>query len=318
MSTRGFYSRSQIAGLVDRVRSTRPVHANGRVFFVDGYGTAGNDGNNGDDPAAPLKTLTKALSLCVHDRGDIIIVLNYWQPTGETWPITISKNRVSIVGLANPSLPYSAIHPPADTAAFQLTSSGQYGEIAFLTIGGGAAHGGIEWGNSGQVDGYWIHDCWFGHQWFGTPLSGIYQPAASTRGGYGNRIEHCTFMGNNANCKGAITGNAIEQLTDTDAMAFRDLEVLDCIFKGCDIGINLTRAFDAVLLRNKFICPDSADGEAITLRAACLGCMADDNVGMNGGDAAMTNNPFRDIAATNKNHWGVNWKSNAVILPAQA
>jgi len=117
--------------------------------------------------------------------------------------------------------------------------------------------------------------------------------------------------------RGKITANAIEQLTNTDATAFRDLEILDCIFKGVYIGINLTRGFDAVILRNKFICADAVDGEAVSLLASCLGCMVDGNVAMNGGDAAMTQQPYRDVAATNKNHWGVNWTTNAVDLPKQ-
>jgi len=92
----------------------------GEVFFVNGYGGLGNDNNNGRTPDQAWSTLTYALSQCVADRGDIIVVLNYWQPAGEIWPILVDKNLVHIIGMAQPNLPYSAIHPPADTACFQL------------------------------------------------------------------------------------------------------------------------------------------------------------------------------------------------------
>lgn len=313
-----FYSRAEIEGIVQKIRSPNLKFGAGKVFFVDGYGGRGSDLNDGDDPARPLSTITHALSLCRHGKDDVIIVFDYWQPTGETWPILVNKQKVHIIGLSNPNAEFIAIHPPGDTACFQLSSDGQYGEIAGFCIGGGNNHGGIEYGNAGQVDGFWIHDCWFGHQWFGTPLNGILNPATATRGGYGNRIEWCTFMGDLANCKGKITGNAIDVLMNTDATATRDLEILDCVFKGGAIAINLTRAFDAVILRNKFVCPDAQVGEAVTLGASSRGCLVDDNVGMNGGDAVMTNNPFRDLATGANNHWGVNYKTNAVILPAQA
>ncbi|KKK48317.1 hypothetical protein LCGC14_3146350, partial [marine sediment metagenome] len=76
--------------------------------------------------------------------------------------------------------------------------------------------------------------------------------------------------------------------------------------------------YDRVDWDNKIVIADSGDGEAIALLAACLGCMVDGNVAMNGGDAAPGQQPYRDVAATNKNHWGVNWTGNAVDLPKQS
>jgi pectate lyase len=51
------------------------------------------------DPVHPLLTITKALSLCVNDRNDYIILLDYYQPSGETWPISVNKSLVNIIGL---------------------------------------------------------------------------------------------------------------------------------------------------------------------------------------------------------------------------
>jgi len=129
-------------------------------------------------------------------------------------------------------------------------------------------------------------------------------------------------MGNN-DMKGVITGNGIslEQAAAADH-AFRSLEILDCIFKGLDIGINAVWAYDGVFLRNKFVVPDAANGEAITLAANTEGCMVDDNRAMNGGDAAMTRNPYRDLSgapAGAGNHWGQNFAGAAVAaLPVCA
>jgi len=293
----------------------RSLNIQGDVFWVDGV--AGSNANDGLSFAAPKLTFKAALALCTSNKNDHIFVLDYWQPAGEDWPIVVDKNMVHIIGIGGQTHPYPSIHPAIDKAAFQLTSSGQYGELANFTIGGGNSHGGIEMGNEGQVDGFHIRDCIFGHQWFGTPLNGILDPASGTRGGYGCRIERCTFMGDLANCKGKITGNAIDLLPNTDAMAWRDLRIVDCLFKGTAIGINLMRAFDAEILNNKFVCADAAHGEAITLQSACRGCMVDGNVAMNGGDAVMTNEPYRDLATGANNHWGVNWTTNAVDLPRQ-
>jgi len=293
----------------------------GDVYYVDGTTGANVDGitaantNDGTDPRSPWLTLTYALSQCTDDNNDTIFVLDYWRPTGETWPISVVKNRIHIIGLAQPNLPYPAIHPSTDVAAFQLNSSGQYGSIQNLTIGGGNSHGGIDWQNSGQVDGYLIKGCTFGHQWFGTPLSGIYQISTASRGGYGNVIDGCRFLGDLANCTGAITGNGIDML---GSVASYDLEITNCFFMGCAININLTKVHNGRYTNNHFVCADAADGEAISLLASCLGNWASNNYAGNGGDAAMTKEPYRDVAATNKNHWGMNYTSNAVDLPKQS
>jgi len=274
----------------------------------------GNDNNDGLSYKTPLLTITAALAKCVDGRNDVIYIIDYWRPDGETWPISIEKRAVHILGVALQGLPYPAIHPATDVAAFQLTSSGQYGSIGFLTIGGGASHGGIDWLNEGQVDGFRIHNNVFGHQWFGTPLSGIHQVATASRGGFGNIIEDNQFLGDLANCNGAITGNGIDML---GAVVSSDLIIRNNRFMGVYIGANLTKVTNGMIYGNKFVCADAVDGEAVSLLASCLGCMVDDNRAMNGGDAAMTKEPYRDVAATNKNHWGMNYTSNAVDLPKQ-
>lgn len=286
----------------------------GNVFYVDGRDGYGNDEKSGKNPEEPMLTLTAALARCTNDNNDFIFVKDYWQPTGETWPISINKNRVHIIGLANPGpLPYPAIHPTGDTAAFQLTSSGQYCEIAQLTVGGGNSHGGVDAGNEGQVDGMWIHDILFGHSWFGTPLCGIYFPTGGSRGGYGNRIERCRFLGDLNVGGGAITGDGIYD--ENAAQTLYDLDILDCTFLGTTIGINLAKASGGQIMNNVFTISDGADGEAITLQAGCAGGMivTDNRAGNLATDP--TNNPFRDLGGT-KSHWGLNYKGVTATLPA--
>lgn len=301
----------------------RLLGQSGEVFVVNG----GLDTNLGT-MASPLLSIKKALSLCEANRNDHILVgSNYWQPATEDWPIVVNKNQVHIIGLALPNLPCPAVHPADDNAAFVMGSTGQYGSIQRLTIGGGESYGGILLAGSvalppeaGQIDGLLIKECTFGHQWFGTPLNGIQQPADSSRGGYGIRVEKCTFLGDLANCTGAITGNAIDLLGNpvNPGVAYYDFEIVNCEFMGCQVGFNAYRAHNGRILNNKFICEDSSDGDAIRLLSACRGNMVDGNVAMAGGEAVPSKQPYCDVAATDKNHWGVNWTGNAVDLPKQS
>lgn len=303
-----------IEGAVDRREGATNPGDVGDVYYVDGVN--GSNNNEGKDSESPKLTIAAALALCSDQHHDYIFILDYWRPSGETWPIPITYDLVHVIGVGgHPGLPWPAVHPSTDVAAFQLSSSGQYGEIAGLTIGGGNSHGGIDWQNSGQVDGFWIHHNVFGHQWFGTPLNAIQQAASASRGGYGNCIEHNTIMGDLANCTGAITGNGIDML---GAVMSYDLIIRFNRFMGCAINVNLTQVSNGQIEHNKFVCADAADGEAVSLLSACRGCWVDGNRAGNGGDAAMTKEPYRDVAATNKNHWGMNYTTDAVDLPKQA
>jgi len=286
----------------------------GNVFFVDGYGDVFSDDNDGTRER-PFRTIKFALSQCVDWHHDVIIVLNYWQPTGEDWPILINKKNVHIIGAALPNLQWPVIHPPADDEVFKLTSSGQNSEIAFLTFGGGNTHGGISIGDGlGTCDGYYIHHCLFGHPWFGTPGSGIYQPVGASHGGEAIRIEHCRFLGDEGGHIGAISGNAIDLLK---AANMNFLEILDCIFSGCTVAMNLVQPIDAVILRNMIGGLDGVAGMAITLGAGALGCMIDGNSVMaDFGGAALGANPYLDNGGANANRWGVNYSGGVAVAAA--
>ena len=314
--TRRFRGTTVIDNLRLKNVSGGPFDEIGRVYHINTEGAVypGNDANSGLEYEHPIATITEALSRCVAGRNDYILVHDYWRPTDETWPIVHNKLKAHIVGVAQRGLPYPAIHPEDNVDAFQLSSSGQYGSIEYLTIGGGAAAAGIEFGASGQVDGFIISENIFGHRWFGTPLNGIRQIVTDTRGGNGIVINRNHFLGDWQG-KGSISGNAIDILCA--ALNVYQLQILENWFHGIDaVAINLTRDNGGEILDNRFTVPDGQTGEAITLRAASLGTMVEGNRAMSGMlNAGYTYNPFRDLAVNTYNHWGMNYRGNSVIEP---
>lgn len=308
MSAQSLTIKSYVAAVVKQA---------GHIWWVNGIDGVGSDANAGTSRTVPLLTIAQALTMCADNENDVIFVEDYWQPTGEAWPIHVNKQQVHIIGNAQRGLPFPAISPPADTAAFHLCSSGQYGSIENLTIGGGASGGCIEWGVAdGQVDGFLIKKCTFGHPWFRAPLNGIRQDGAATRGGYGNRIEKCTFLsdlaGETGAHLGAITGNAIAQLSTV--LPFHDTEIVDNVFKGCQRAINLLYTKDALIEENRFTVPDVAsDGESIWLGAACFGILVNNNWAFKGNGAALAFNPYYDAG---NNHWGLNYRQGVSVMPA--
>lgn len=322
--TRRFRGTTVIDNL--RLKNVRggPFDEIGRVYHINTEGAvyAGDDANSGLEYEHPLATITEALSRCVAGRNDYILIHDYWRPTGETWPIVPDKKQVHIMGVAQAGLPYPAIHPEDDVPAFVLGSSGQYGEIAYLTIGGGGSFGGINIEHytggdmEGQVDGFWIHHNTFGHVWFGTPECGIQKLNSSIHPSHGVVIEENEFLGDLASGKGAIKGNAIDILGTTDGKAIKNWTIRWNRFKGCYIGVNLVRAYDPEVTENYFVIADAVTGEAITLAANCTGAMVIDNKAINGMlNAGYTHNPFRDLSAHPANHWGMNYRGNQVIEP---
>ena len=280
----------------------------GNVFFVLSGGSNSNDGMSA---LHPFLTIKYALSKCTSDNHDYILVgSGYWQPVGEDWPIVVNKSNVHIIGMGSGWAGYSpTIKPTGDTAAFSLVSAGAGCEIANMVLAGGAAHGCIELAGTGH---FWIHHCMFGNADNGAGQDGI----RSIEGQVSAEclIEKNIFHGDQGYVPGKITRNGIDA---RGTNLFRHSVIRNNYFLGLEIGILCGNSAGLSIITNRFVCPDSADGEAITLSGGARGCMVDDNRAMNGGDAAMTQQPYRDVAAANKNHWGVNWTTNAVDLPKQ-
>jgi len=79
-----------------------PRFYGGRIFFVDS--TYGSNAYQGNLPHQPLRSITYALTKCVDDEDDLIIVLNGYNNTntdtetnGDDTPIDLNKNSVTIL-----------------------------------------------------------------------------------------------------------------------------------------------------------------------------------------------------------------------------
>jgi len=108
----------------------------GKTFFVDG--SIGSDGNSGVDLAQPLKTVSKAYSLCTSNNGDVIYVVAADTGVSETGTLTLDKNYVSIIGLdaPNPAWSFARINMGADYTPAVLIS-GQRNYIRGIRFGHG-------------------------------------------------------------------------------------------------------------------------------------------------------------------------------------
>ncbi len=291
----------------------------GRVFYVNTAAKGGTDVNMGLNPALPMLTITGALDRCEDYRHDTVCIIDYWQAAGETWPINVDVHQVHIHGLTAPApgIPYPAIHPPADTAAF-LLGAGDYGSISNLTIGGGNSHGGIDLCYDGttqvfQAEGFEISGCTFGHVWFGTPLNGIRLPATANTGAYGLRIINNSFLGDLAT-KGAISGNAIDILKDSNP-SLRDSLIANNRFLDCQKNIVLVNSYSNLIEGNEGFVPDTAQGEMVDLDDACVANVINRNQAMQGPAAGLlAQAPYRDLNGPN-NHWGHNEYNGVEVEP---
>lgn len=285
---KGFYSRGEIEGIVQKIRSPNMDFGAGKVFFVDK--TYGSDGYDGDNPARPLYSIAHALSLCVSGRNDYILVLDAWQQ--DTFPISVNKSRVHIIGVGTKG-GYPGMTPPGDTAIFTIDAPAV--EIARLSLGAGVSHGAIEFSGA---NGYGaIHDCWFGEG--GAGLYGIYIPPIVDAAE--ELIQNCRFGA-------GITSDGIRIAHNMTRGVIRD-----CLFRPGAIGINVTNAFAlGWILDNRFLCHADVVGAAITLAATVSGVFVDGN-SAHTGNTIMGAIPLRDLGA---NHWGMNYQGNTLILPS--
>lgn len=289
-----------------------PIGA-GRIFFVDGLN--GNNANIGTDPNFPWLTITYALTQCVNDRNDYIIVLDHWQEV-----VNINVTRVHIIGLSNFLRPNSnhsfvQMNAAADTAIFLLTTLSNNCEIAGFSFGGGATHAGIE--NAGGTPmGVHIHDCVFGHTFAGgTPQDGIRIAVNATN----IRIEDCVFLGAPGG-KGTLTRDGIRWVSGGDPL---NGYIGENEFKALPgIGINFAAVAAATggitIKDNIFSCESDKQGSAITLTANCRGFLVSGNKALYGQSTAlMAQNPYLDQATVAPlNAWMANYKGNVLIDPA--
>ena len=269
------------------------VMGGGTTYFVQGFD--GLDTNDGLTRDKPFKTIAHALDLCVDGNDDSIIVLDHYQ---ETFPITVSKAKVHIIGV-NVGQPMVWLTHALDTAIFNIEAD--FVEIAGFEFGAGATHAAIEFTAS---KGYGrIHDCAFG--WMQAGQDGIrvvapFDPPEEI-------IEKCLFGE-------AVTRDGIR----IDHNMTRGI-IQDNIFRSVTgVGINVpgTMAL-GIIRRNKFMLPANTDGAAITLSAACAGVFVEDNDANFGDTAAMGAVPWVVTGgAAGANCFDNNKRGGVVVFPA--
>lgn len=265
----------------------------GNVYYLNGC--SGSNTNSGLTPSAPKLTMTAALALCTNDNDDYIIVQDYWQPAGETWPVNINKSKVHIIGVKSGGYRcWACMAAPADTACLSIAADDV--RIANLYFDAGASHGGIEFAGSKNRMG--IYDCWFG-----TGKHGIYSAMGGI--GFGVEIAGCFF------CQ-ALTAQSI-YIADDPAF-FR---VHDNVFDACQgVAIEVTMGGGGQIYDNMIACGADVQGRGITLGASVYRCLVMDNKAYFGNAAGMAQNPFLDSAAAGANHWANNMWGITLTHPA--
>jgi len=294
------------------------IKTTGNVYYVNGF--TGLDTRTGLNPNYPLLTIAHALTHCVNDHDDYIIVLDHWQ---EAWPVAINVTRVHIIGVGvDPSHPYVALNAAADTAIFNLTGASNNCEIAGFSFGGGNTRAGIE-NLGGSPMGIYIHDCAFGHIFAGdTPQDGI----RCDGGNFTNiRVENNNFYGALAPGGGTITRSGIRWISGGDPVGGT---IKGNVFKGLTIAINFIQVAPAsggfIVTDNLFFL-DIADagpfGWAITVNGPnnLIGCIFQNNHATQTGDGTG-NIPYRDlstgVAATTLNGWVMNYSGIVALIPS--
>jgi len=296
------------------------MNSESHIFFVNGDDSIGDDGVNRDGqiPDEPFLTITHALSQCSDDTNDFIFVPNYYQATGETWPIDISKSQVHVIGIGYSYGPCNWVQPTGDTAAFTISSGATGCEIAGFELGAGENHGCIEVRGSG-VWNIHIHDCGFGSELGMTGAYGI-------RTGDGTHVgELIKALIENNRFGTNLTAAGIEiSSLKTGPNSIRGCIIQDNLFEvnTGDIGISVAKAGadfgDGGIFDNKFILQTDVEGMAITLVATVVGGFVDGNIAsVLANEASMDNNPYLTTTACGP-AWGLNYKGSSELAVAPA
>lgn len=284
----------------------------GNVFYVHNW-TGSDVLNDGLTPATPLATIggaNGALSRCVNDNDDYIIVLQHYQEL----PIAVNVTLVHIIGLgANPAFPFVCLNNALNNdAIFTLTALSNHVEIAGFMLSGGAGHGCIE-NVAGTVQQPYIHNCVFGHSFSNganTPQDGILIAQGCTC----PVIENCTFIGTEINAGGFLARDGIRFAGAQPTML--NGAIRNCTFLGLDgVGINIDTPFNGGVIKNNvFAVPDLAVGEAIDIAVGATGgTLIDGNHAFEGMVTPTGFDPYQDLTAGG-NHWGQN--TRGIAAPA--
>ena len=288
----------------------------GVVYYVYGIDAdIGSNANDGLTPATPFLTLTYALTQAAAQAALVasgawqtyIVVLDYWQPTGETWPISVDVNNVHIMGADGGGTRMPIITPTGDTAGLSIAADRV--TISNLCLNGGASHGAVE-NDPGAPTARWgtkIDRCWFAV--LGSAQDGIKNVAASDN--VYLEVTRCRFGF-------AITRDGIRvEHNATRCMIGTPWDDGGNIFDRVQgIAINIVgNAADIGIYDNVFAIPANTAGAAITLSAGTAGSIIAGNQA-NFGDTDMGNNPYADGAGAGSNHWMNNYQGITLAQPS--
>lgn len=267
------------------------------VFYVDSGHARTSNNNDGTDPDNPMQTVTAALARCTANANDFVIVRQMTNAL-ETFPITMSVNRVHLLSTFYRFGHGPEIRPVADTAGVLISADNV--EIAGFEINGGATAGCIDVKVASATWGADIHHCRFGFQTGGQ--DGIRMGGAVDK-------PHWTIHDNWFNIGLTRDGIRIDQNSTRSVIWNNRFRMLD----GAGVGINLVTLCTDIygVFNNVFKVNGAVQGDAITCNVNSTGCMFDGNVGMDAG-AAPAQIPFLDLGT---NDWGVNWMGDAVAYP---
>ena len=263
----------------------------GNVFYNDGVN--GLNANDGLTPQTPKLTLTASLAQCTNDMNDTILVLDYWQPAGETWPVSINKSKVNIIAVPSGSFsPWAVVDSAGDFACFSIAADDVI--IRGFSFHAGATHGGIEFAGAKARMG--IYDCYFA-----TGALGIWSEAGGIEQGL--EVGNCFFQQ-------SLTAQGI-YINDDPAF----IKLHDCVFDRVQgVAIEVVQGGAPQILNNVIALPSNTAGMAITLGATVYRAIVNGN-SANYGDTDMGNIPYTDGAGAGANSWLLNYQGTTAVQP---
>jgi hypothetical protein len=292
--------RSVLADLADGAEAALPP-MRGNVYYVNGFGVSVGGNETPNDSAdgtfkSPLATITEALARCSNDRGDFILVSDYYQPSGETWPISVNKSLVSIIGLSSALggswggfCPWPIIQTSGSNAAFDIVTMNVL--IANLGIyAGTASQACITMDEGASV--VRVDRCRFNQGTYGVHLT-------SGDTGYGIEITNCFFQ------NGLASGG----------IYFND-DPAHCLIQGNHFdrlagpAISIVQGAGGRILDNYIgLAAGYSAGAGITLAAGVNRYYVDGNHASIGNVAGSSGNlPYVDAGTVaTQNNWGLNY-----------
>jgi hypothetical protein len=278
----------------------------GNVWYVNGCNEGGfadgNDDNIGNEIDHPFATIKKALTMCTNYHNDYIVILDYWQPTGEDWPIEINKDTVNIVSLqtmagfpmGGPMIPWAIIYASGSHAAFYVNANNVF--VQGLQIyAGTTGYACVTFGNKGFIQ---FDKCRFDQGTYGFHSVSPYEVDV------GLSVTDCFFQ--NGLASGGI------YLNSDPAHCYIAHNHFDRL---AGIAIRVAGGSGTVIEDNVIACASETSGLGITLSGGTARCTVAHNFAGYGVETDGTV-PYRDLSTSTNNAWIANYYGASLVTPA--